>query len=223
MQIQPKPTMNINLGKTWQFDQAVAQNFRTHAEQHIPDYNRVISKCVKFAELNLKKDAKILDFGSATGYTIEKFWSAGFRNLHGIDSSADMISHCNSSLARYQCSDQVNDDYRDFDLVLSNWTLQFVENKTKILTQIHSALKPGGYFILTEKITQEPQLIELYHSWKQGQGVSNEEILLKQQSLRGVLKIRDHRWWLNTLDKSGFKNVQIVNANWCFCTYLCSK
>lgn len=223
MQIQPKPTMNINLGKTWQFDRAVAENFLTHAQQHIPDYDRVISKCVRFAEMNLPKHSKILDFGSATGYTIDRLQAAGFTNLYGIDSSSDMIQQCQSKSANYLCADYIPAHYKDFDLILSNWTLQFIENKLEILQQISRSLTDRGYLILSEKVTEDPQLIELYHLWKKGQGVSDQDIALKQQSLAGVLKIKNHRWWLDNLTNAGFNDVQIVNANWCFITYLCKK
>lgn len=223
MQIQPKPTMNINLGKTWRFDRAVAENFLTHAQQHIPDYDRVISKCVRFAETNLPKDSNILDFGSATGYTINKLYASGFTNLYGIDASPDMIRQCRSGPANYLCLDHIPAHYSNFDLILSNWTLQFAENKLEILQQMSKALKSRGYLILTEKVTEDPRLIELYHLWKKGQGVSDQDIALKQQSLVGVLKIKNHRWWLDNLTNVGFNDVQIVNANWCFSTYLCKK
>jgi tRNA (cmo5U34)-methyltransferase len=205
----------------WKFDQSVANIFVDHARQHIPNYETVIAKTICLADLKLDKTAKILDFGCATGRTLEQFKLAGYDNLYGIDNSQAMLDKCNV-FADLRCTDTVPETYQDFDLILSNWTLHFVDDKTDVVDRIASALLPGGFFVLSEKVSEMPVLIDLYYEWKFAQGVSREAIELKRQTLDGVMKVKPHEWWLSILNER-FSHVSIIDADWCFCSYLCIK
>lgn len=223
IQIHPRQIMNINPGESWKFDQQVAKEFVDHAKHHIPNYDLVTDKSVSVAKQRCNSDSKILDFGCATGYTLKKFHDAGFYNLYGIDNSIDMLDYCDPSLATYQLSDNVDPSFKGFDLITSNWTLQFVDDKLSVLQNIFGALNSNGVFILSEKISNRPDLISHYHDWKRDQGVSEEIIQQKQQSLEGVLKLQSHEWWIDTLKSVGYKSVDIIDAHWCFCTYMAIK
>jgi hypothetical protein len=54
-------------------------------------------------------------------------------------------------------------------------------------------------------------------------GVSAEEIAAKAASVRDIMYINTPKWYLETLDNLGFKNIQIVDASWCFTTFFCVK
>jgi SAM-dependent methyltransferase len=205
----------------WKFDHSVADIFVDHARQHIPNYETVIAKSINLANFALDKSAKILDFGCATGRTLEQFDQAGYHNLYGIDSSQAMLDKCTVT-ANYLCANTVPADYEDFDMILANWTLHFVDDKTAVLDRIVSALKPASYFIVSEKISEDPLLIDMYHEWKFAQGVSREAIEIKKQTLDGVMKPQSNSWWLETLNKR-FDHVSVMDADWCFCSYLCIK
>jgi SAM-dependent methyltransferase len=205
----------------WKFDQTVADIFVDHARQHIPNYETVINKSIRLADLKLDKTAKILDFGCATGRTLEQFKLAGYDDLYGIDNSQAMLDKCNV-FADLLCADTVPDSYQDFDLILSNWTLHFADNKEEILDRIVSALRPGKFFILSEKVSEMPVLIDLYYEWKFAQGVSREAIERKRQTLDGVMKVKPNEWWLEKLNER-FGHVAVIDADWCFCSYLCIK
>ncbi len=215
--------MSIKIGDTWKFDKLVAENFIGHAKQHIPNYDAVIDKCIFLAQAHLSTDSKILDFGSATGYTIEKFHQSGFQNLHGIENSPEMLNQCNQTLASYSCNNNLSEQHTDFDLIMSNWTLQFAENKNEILENMYRALKQDGFLIVSEKVSSQPFQIDMYHKWKHSQGVGYQEIEKKAQSLVGVLKLKDHQWWLDTFKELGFRQVSVFDAHWAFCSYLCIK
>jgi trans-aconitate methyltransferase len=205
----------------WKFDHSVADIFVDHARQHIPNYETVIAKSINLANFALDKTAKILDFGCATGRTLEQFKLAGYNNLYGIDNSQPMLDKCCIS-ADYLCADTVPDTYNDFDMILANWTLHFVNDKTAVLDRIVSALKPASYFILSEKVSTDPLLINMYHEWKFAQGVSREAIELKSRTLDNVMKPQTNAWWLEILNQR-FDHVSIMDADWCFCSYLCIK
>ena len=79
--------------KNWVFDEAVAKRFQQEAKAHIPSYDTVIDKCIDFANKNLKKNDKIIDVGSALGYTIKRFIDEGYTNVYGVDNSRAMIDN----------------------------------------------------------------------------------------------------------------------------------
>ena len=82
-------------------------------------------------------------------------------------------------------------------------------------------MNEGGTFILSEKTTLDPLMIEEYHKFKIGKGVSEEEIKVKEKQLLDVMFINDTEWYLNNLKDVGFKKVNVVNAHYCFNTFIC--
>jgi hypothetical protein len=66
-------------------------------------------------------------------------------------------------------------------------------------------------------------MIEFYHDFKSSVGVSAEEIEAKAASVRDIMYIDTPEWYLKTLSKIGFKNIQIIDASWCFTTFFCVK
>jgi tRNA (cmo5U34)-methyltransferase len=205
---------------TWKFDANVAQTFVNHARGHIPNYDTVIDKSVAVCKKLLNQDSSIIDVGCATGETLRRLSQVGFTNLTGVDSSQDMLNQCQAPAALI-CSDQFPNQL--FDAVLCNWTLHFIPNKLDYLQQIYDNLKPGGFLIVSDKTSLDPTLIEFYHDFKSSMGVSAEEIAAKAASVRDIMYINTPKWYLETLDNLGFKNIQIVDASWCFTTFFCIK
>ena len=66
---------------TWQFDEAVADDFSEIARTNIPDYGLVIDQCVRVLIACGKRDGRIIDVGCATGETLRQLKSAGFSNV----------------------------------------------------------------------------------------------------------------------------------------------
>lgn len=205
----------------WQFNDDVAKVFVAHARQHIPNYDLVIDKCVSLAQDLLSRDSAIIDVGCATGETLRRLHQAGFTNLHGVDDSQDMLNYCDHSLARYYHSETFPD--QKFDAVLCNWTLHFIKDKVSYLAAIHSNLNDYGFMILSEKTSLDPICIKKYHEWKSARGVSEQEIEAKAQSVKDIMFIDSANWYLDTLKQLGFGSVEIIDAHWCFSTFLCRK
>ena len=205
---------------TWQFDQSVARIFVKHAREHIPNYDTVIDKSIALCQKFLAKDSAIVDIGCATGETLKRLKQAGFVNLTGVDSSQAMLDYCQTQ-ATLICSDQFPDQL--FDAVLCNWTLHFMSDKLDYLHQIYKNLAPGGVFIVSDKTSSDPAMIDFYHDFKSKAGVSAEEIQSKAASVRDIMFIDNPQWYLETLSNLGFKNIQIIDASWCFTTFFCVK
>lgn len=206
---------------TWQFNSDVAKVFVAHARQHIPNYDNVIDKCVSLAQGRLAKDSAIVDVGCATGETLRRLKQAGFVNLYGVESSQAMLDHCDASLAQYYHSNTFPN--KKFDAVFCNWTLHFIKDKLSYLSAIHSNLDDQGFLVLSDKTSLDPFCIKKYHQWKSAQGVTEEQIQAKEQSVKDIMFIDSPRWYLDTLKQVGFGHVEIIDADWCFTTFLCFK
>ena len=207
---------------SWKFDQSVAQTFARHAEQHIPHYRSVLEKslmaCQKFANL----DDAIVDIGCATGETLKLLHQAGFCNLFGIDSSKNMLDQCPTDIATMCCSDQLNWPPNFFQVILCNWTLHFVPNKQQYLHSMVKCLAPGGVMIISDKHTLDPTMIEFYHEFKRKQGVSQEEIDIKEQRVEGIMYVDDPNWYQQQFDLLKLHH-RIIDADWAFISFMVQK
>lgn len=204
----------------WKFDNKIAKIFNKHARQHIPDYDRVIDLNVDLCEKKLKKDSNILEVGCAIGETVKKLYSRGFRNIHAVDNSPEMLNCCPRSKATYYCTSSFPTKDIKFNAVLCNWTLHFMKNKIEYLKEIYNSLSPGGFVILSEKTESDGLALEQYHRYKFKKGVKQKEIKQKEKLLRNVMFVDSTEWYLKNLRSIGFEKIYIANANWCFTTFV---
>lgn len=211
--------------KSWVFDEGVAARFQEEADKHIPDYQRVIHACYVMVrsiyDPEITTTVNIIDVGSALGHTMEKFISGGFENVFGVDNSPAMIS-----ASRYPKRVFLNDRFptdRKWDVVLANWTLHFISQRTQYLKDIYSGMNPGGMFFLTDKMSFTSPVQKLYFQFKRKQGVSDDEILEKNAALNGVLVTKPLQWYLETLKEIGFTEIQVINSRFMFNTIYARK
>ena len=206
---------------TWKFDDRVADIFEQHAEQHIPNYLSVIQKSVDLCELMLHKNSSIIDIGCATGKTLQELHRRGFKNLHGVDNSQPMLDKIDPNIAKLYLSKHL--PLGSYDAALMNWTLHFVNDKWKYLDDIHKGLNPGGFLILSDKTSNETPYLDLYHKFKLSKGVSPEEIQAKARSVKNLMYINDQQWYKSALMATGFRDISIISADWCFTTFVAFK
>lgn len=204
----------------WKFDRNIAMNFVAHAQQHIPNYDNVIDKAVEVCKHTLTPTSSIIDIGCATGETLSRLATAGFTNLVGVDASPDMLSQCHIP-ARLILSDCLPNE--KFDAIICNWTLHFIQNKLQYLTDVYQSLANEGFLFLTDKTSKDPLSIHFYHEYKKSKGVSELEIISKARSVESIMYIDPPLWYLENLKLIGFKNIQIVDASWCFTSFICTK
>lgn len=206
--------------QTWKFDSTVAADFVDHARKHIPNYDLVIDKAVGVCQKFLDPDDAIIDVGCATGETLRRLRQAGFANLAGVDSSADMLSQCKAT-ANLILSDRL--PIGPYKAVICNWTLHFIMDKLAYLKDIHDELEPNGILFLSDKTSKDSVCVDFYHDFKRRQGVSDQEIAAKARRVESVMHIDPPMWYLESLAQIGFKHIHIVDASWCFTTFFCVK
>ncbi|MGD1803972.1 class I SAM-dependent methyltransferase [Dapis sp. BLCC M126] len=221
---------NIDSVRKWVFDAEIANRFTDEAEKHIPDYWRVIELTINILKDNVAQDGYIIDVGCASGNTLLYLYKQGFKNLFGIDYSQEMLKVAGKNLS------EVDKDFpsrlfqsktfiqnMNFDAVLCNWTLHFIQARQEYLKAIFDSLVSNGLFILTEKTLQSQITENQYILFKQKKGLSNEEIERKKQQLEGVLNPLSVTQNLELLTKTGFSQIEIINARLGFVTFLCIK
>lgn len=207
----------------WKFNKEIAKKFNQYVRQHIPDYERVLDLTLNLCTQKLKKDSNILEIGCAIGETVSRLNKKGYKNIHAVDQSQDMLDYCSKDAATYYCSSNFPKIDLLFDAVLCNWTLHFIKNKINYLKNIYNAMNSNGFLILSEKIENSGLALEQYHRWKSSNGVSDEEIQSKAKSLEGVLFVDSIDWYLKNLESVGFKEIYIANSTWCFTTFIAVK
>lgn len=216
--------IDFNKPTEWEFNSVVAEHFVDHAQKHIPKYNEVIEQSIDICGKLIKDPAedRIIDVGCATGETIKRLFGADFHNLVGVDSSRAMLAKVQDlPIAHWIHSDKFPEG--EYHAVLCNWTLHFMREKLDYITSIYNGLHVGGFLILTDKTKNSGIDLELYYDFKRKQGVSEEEIHAKAESLKDVMFIDSPEWYLDTLRNVGFKEVSIINSAPCFTTFLAIK
>ncbi|MEK7989736.1 MAG: class I SAM-dependent methyltransferase [Thiotrichaceae bacterium] len=203
----------------WKFDANIAQQFDRIARREIPDYLRVIDLCMRVIGKSKLQQPKIIDVGSALGETLKQLHQHGYENIYGVECSADMLAK-SFDKATLIHSEQFPEQYAPFDYVINNWTLHFIPERLAYLEAIKRSLAAGGTLILTEKVSSSECTHELYYDMKRANGVSEEEIEQKRQQIEGVLVTSPFTWYIETLNRLGFEQIEIINANTAFITFM---
>ena len=109
------------------------------------------------------------------------------------------------------------------DLFISYYTLQFIHPRVRqlIVDKIYNSLHWGGGFFLFEKVrgidARFHEMINLaYLEYKQSVGYSDEEIISKMFSLKGVLEPFSSNENRNFLKRAGFKDISTISKDLCF-------
>jgi len=125
----------------------------------------------------------------------------------GIDNSADMLAQAKENLNTANLSDIVSEQSHELhcqdilgvqfersNLVLMNFTLQFIEpaERSGLIANIYASLVTGGALVLSEKLKFANELtgqtlIDIHHQYKADQGYSQMEIAQKRDAIDNVL------------------------------------
>ena len=93
--------------------------------------------------------------------------------------------------------------------------------RQKIINMIFSKLNWGGGFFFFEKVrgidARFHEMINMtYLEYKSSVGYTNDEIISKMFSLKGVLEPYSSNENMNFLKRAGFKDMTIIYKNLCF-------
>lgn len=221
-----KDNVLVSSGQKWSFNQEVADCFDDMLQRSIPGYDTMRELVTNIGSEFVKDSFNIIDLGCGNGEGIAPFvhYFGTMQDYYLVDESEPMLDICREryeELIRYGMLNVKNMDIRhEFPnvragLILSVLTLQFVpiEYRPAILKRVYDHLKPGGAFILVEKVTCESaelqnHIANEYYKLKQKNGYSKIQIENKRESLEGVMTCLPASWNEDMLRNAGFTKIE---------------
>ena len=170
-------------------------------------------------QLPTEENSQILDLGCGTGLELQEYYALNpSAKVTGIDLSKGMLDKLGQKLKDKDIT-LILGSYFDvplgekvFDAAVSVESLHHFtkEQKVKLYSKLHRALKNNGYFILTDyfSLSDEEELMhrENYLTLKKEQGITDDELYHYDTPLTVKHEIE-------ALMKAGFSSV-LVLKNW---------
>lgn len=213
---------HVPAGDRWEFDGDVTAVFEDMLERSIPGY-RDMRATVREVTSTLVGDGDglVIDVGCSDGLALEELLDAlpGVRGA-GLEISEPMIDAARARLGRFgERAEVVRHDlraplpFRDGSVaaVVAVLAVQFtpIEHRQRIISGAHRVLRPGGVFVLVEKVlggcaAADDMLVSTYYDRKRRAGYTEDEIQRKRLALEGVLVPVTAAWNEAMLDAAGF-------------------
>ena len=212
----------VNSIGDFSFDATVADVFPDMLRRSIPGYENIITMLGVLAAGYAQNNSCIYDLGCSLGaatLSVHRHTRALSLRHICIDNSMAMIKRCQSKLQRHMpassvkliCDDIQNIKINNASVVLLNFTLQFLPQKSRLnlLKTIYQGLLDGGILILSEKLVFEDnkvnqQFINWHYQFKRANGYSDLQISQKRAALENVMipdTLKSHQ---QRLKKAGF-------------------
>lgn len=216
----------------WTFD-GIADSFESHIDKSVPHYGNWHDLICTLSDFFLPPGpCLIYDMGTATGNLARKLLarheSRDQLRLIGVDNVQSMVDKAqqiggSDPRATYVCDDIATYELEPCSLVTSYYTMQFVHPhfRQEVFDRIYSSLNWGGAFMLFEKVRGpdarfQDYMSQVYMDFKLENGFSDEEVVQKSRSLKGVQEPFSTQGNIDLLNRAGFEDVMTV-AKWaCF-------
>lgn len=229
--------------RPFEFNAEVADAFDDMAARSIPGYRQSLRTAVWLAVEHVApmfSHGKVYDLGASTGALeaalLEQPQTQGWRFV-AVDSSQEMAerakarlqNHPRAHTVQWRVEDIQETPIEDAILVVSHYCLQFVppDARTDILERIYEGLRPGGFFLLSEKTEedahQEQYFRSRYEAFKRDEGYSQAEIDNKKKALDGVLIPWSAAQNEAALRLAGFEEPVRLMKHWNFSTWVARK
>ncbi len=223
------------------FNDEVAAVFDDMVERSIPNYGEIHRIVADLVRRYLPDNASVYDLGCSTGTTLilmnQTAKSVNKKiKLIGVDASRPMLDKCRNKLNQNNVEAQLIEgdllkiEYQSCDMIVMDYTLQFIplDQRTLLLSKLYKALKPGGRFVLAEKIVSsspkvQEMITDLYYDFKRRHGYSELEIAQKREALENVMKPLTPSEQFSMLEQAGFSEVDMIFRWYNFAAWLAIK
>lgn len=183
------------------FSNFVSTDFEKHIRQSIPNYSGMRSLIPSIAENFVFKDTNIYDLGTSSGdllCELEDYLPSSLNLSYiGYDIADNLLPSMPSKDINFYNRDITDESLKLFNtsLVFSLFTLQFIDldKRVKLIQKVYDSLSKRGCFLVCEKIyssegiTEDIFTFSNYES-KIANGLSADEILIKQTDLKSIMK-----------------------------------
>ncbi|MDO9266840.1 MAG: carboxy-S-adenosyl-L-methionine synthase CmoA [Sulfurimonas sp.] len=224
--------------KQFEFDEEVAAVFDDMLQRSVPFYKESQKITEFFALKQLENGGIAYDLGCSTATLLINI-SRKLSNratLVGLDNSEAMLEQARKKCEAFKAdielknADILEYDYKEADLFISNYTLQFIRPliREELVKKISASLKKDGLFIFSEKVISHhsklnKDLIECYYDFKKEQGYSEYEIMQKREALENVLVPYSEDENIKMAKNCGFSHCEVVFRWANFATFIAIK
>jgi tRNA (cmo5U34)-methyltransferase len=224
--------------KKFEFDQAVASVFDDMLSRSVPFYNEVRQLSISLILAEQREGKKVLDLGSSTAKLLLELHSKMGVNmsLKGIDNSQAMLDRAMQKSQAFgadialELADMLTYPYADEDIVIANYTLQFIRpmQRIELIKRLYDGLNEEGVFIFSEKIIfddkrLDKQVVDIYYEYKKEQGYSEYEISQKREALENVLIPFTIKENIQMCKEAGFSEISTIFQWANFATFVAKK
>ena len=224
--------------KKFEFDQAVASVFDDMLSRSVPFYDEVRKLVIALILTEQEEGKKVLDLGSSTAkFLLDLHSKMDVKmQLKGLDNSQAMLDRAEQKCQAFgaeidlELADMLTYDYRDEDIIVANYTLQFIRpmQRVELLKKLYRSMNENGLFIFSEKVVfadkkLDKDLIDIYYAYKKEQGYSGYEIAQKREALENVLIPFTIEENIQMCKEAGFKNVDTIFQWSNFVTFVSKK
>ncbi len=229
---------NINADRgLWDFNNIDHEKFEDHVSKSVPGYLSGHQYIAFLSDYFIKNNSLVYDIGCSTGNLISKLSKYNVKkdnvNFIGLEPVATFEQQFQKNISSKLINkthnfEFVSEEIQNFqlstcDLVICYYTIQFIPPRFRqqIINNIYEKLNWGGGFFFFEKVrgidARFHEMINLaYLEYKSAVGYSNDEIISKMLSLKGILEPYTTTENFNFLERAGFKDKTIIYKNLCF-------
>jgi len=185
-------------------------------------YDEGHALCLEMSDWFVTPGSGIYDLGSSTGLLTAMLAERHRTNaVTGLDSEPSMVERAASehqaANLTFVAGDAPHAELRGASYVVAHHLTPFLtaEDRAALLSNVFTALIPGGALMLFEKTQPEdPAQTSIahstLHSYKLAQGVRPSEVLAKEKALRGVMRLQTVAQTAAGLRAAGFGSVTSV-------------
>lgn len=223
----------------WTFGDRVAEEFDAHIEKSVPLYRLGHDLALQLSDFFVQPNSLIYELGCSTGTLIhglaERHHDYKDARFIGIELESEMVAVArrkaseNTKVTILQ-ADLVTQKLDKSDFICSHYTMQFIRPKYRqqVFDKIYNVLEWGGAFLMFEKVRASDARFQditstLYLEFKQRNGLTNDEIVMKQQSLKGRMDPFTSAENVKFLKRAGFSDIITVQKYLCFEGWLAIK
>lgn len=222
----------------WSFGGEVAQTFDRHVEKSVPLYHKGHTLVTQLSDFFLQDGSVAYELGCSTGQLLFALADRNSeKDVHiiGFDLEDEMVCKAQERCKNWDSitceqADILETDLEPSDLIVAYYTVQFIRPKFRqiLIDKIYQSLNWGGAFIMFEKVRAADARFQdistaLYTDYKIQQGFSEEEIVGKTLSLKGVLEPFSTQGNIDMLNRAGFVDIMTVSKYICFEGFLAIK
>lgn len=216
----------------WSFSGDVAKTFVPHIKRSVPNYEEGHDLVCRMSDFFMGPESLAYEIGASTGELLGKMaaYHSSKPNTRwvGIDVEPPMVEsareHCKSyPNVKVLLENVTTFPFEKCDLIVSYYCIQFIPPRARqeLINRLYEALHWGGALVMFEKVRAPDARFQdistaLYADFKTAMEYTDEEIMAKSRSLRGVLEPFTSQANEGLLRRAGFVDVWSIMKYVCF-------